>query len=104
MASSGILTWLVVSLLLAAAAAAVLQFRQPGSVRHYLAYVVPAALLGAFMGSEAFKENWRFIGSEKGPEIGGYFIMTSIVFGIFVTVFAGLAALMPAPPREEIER
>lgn len=104
MDGSGIVTWLVVSLILAAAAAAILQFRQAGSVSHYVAYVLPAALLGAFMGSEAFKENWRFIGSEKGPEVGGYFIITSIIFGIFITIFAGLAALMPAPAREEIER
>lgn len=92
----GIVVWLIVGLVLAGLTVGAMQYRSRASMAHDLLYVVPAALLGTYMGSEAFKEPWRFIGSEKGPDIEGFFVITGLIFGVVVAALAGLAARAPA--------
>ncbi len=100
MDAPGIVAWLATGLAVGLIAALVLQWRERADVLHDLVYTIPAGLLGTFMGSEAFKDAWRGVGSERGPEISGFFIVTGIVFGVFITFFAALAARAPAPGEE----
>lgn len=101
MDAAGIVLWIVIGLALGLLAAALLQILERATLVHDLVYVLPAALLGTFMGSEAFKEPWRLIGSEKGPEVGGFFIATGLIFGVVITFMAALAARAPAPAQGE---
>jgi hypothetical protein len=97
----GIAAWLVAGLALAGATVATMQYRERAAAARDALYVVPAALLGTYMGSEAFKEPWRFIGSEKGPELDGFFVVTGLIFGLVVAVLGGLSARAPAPEHLE---
>jgi hypothetical protein len=84
--------------------------REKGNIWHDVLYVLPAALLGVFMGSEAFKEPWHIIGgtsvpnltigSEQGWSIGGFYVITGIIFGAVVVALAAAAARVPATGAE----
>ncbi len=89
---SGFVAWIVVAILLAAFAEVLLQLEDRGNLLHDLLYAIPASFLGTFMGSESFKDNWGFIGSQEGASIGQFNILTAIIFGAFVVFFAALAA------------
>ena len=89
---SGIVVWLIEGAVLAAVVlAGAAQFRglKPRAIWKY---VVPAAFLGTYMGSQSF--TWL---SAKGPEYGGYYFLTSLLFGV-VLAWLALQASPARPP------
>jgi hypothetical protein len=103
MSPLGIVTWILVGLALAALAVTWLRWSGHSTTFHAASYTVAGALLGTFMGSEAFKGSWGPIGSEHGVSVGGYYVLTSLLFGICITVLATLAAASPALAEERAQ-
>ena len=98
MEGTGIIVWLVVSVVLATAVSvAAMQLHNPG-VSQVGRYVLPAALLGTYMGSQSF--TWL---SAKGPEVGGYYLLTSLVFGVVLAWLAAMAAVAEPVPADTSE-
>ncbi len=91
MDSGAIITWLVVAAVLAGVLIALARAQGVDPPTAAL-YLVPASLLGTYMGSESFSHM-----SAKGPDIGGYFIITSLIFGVVVGLLA-LAATTTIEP------
>jgi amino acid transporter len=89
---SGIVVWLIEGAVLAAVVlAGAAQFRglKPRAIWKS---VVPAAFLGTYMGSQSF--TWL---CAKGPEYGGYYFLTSLLFGV-VLAWLALQASTARPP------
>ncbi len=113
MGAAGIVSWVVVAILLAAIIIAIMQVRAKADRLHDVLYVLPGTLLGTYMGSEAFKDPWHIIGgtsvpnftigSEQGWSISGYYVFTSVIFGVVVGALAGAAARAPAPGADSAE-
>jgi len=97
MDATGFAIWIAMGIILGIIAALILLAFRRGHLFHDLLYTVAAGLLGTFMGSEAFKEPWHWLNSEQGPERGGFFIVTALIFGAFITFFAMLAAAAEPP-------
>lgn len=102
MHASGWALWIATSIVIALVALALLWAAGHRNLFYQSLYVLPAALLGAFIGSEGFKDAWGWLGSEKGPEVGSFYVITGIILGAFITLFAALASIAPPPAREEV--
>ena len=97
----GITLWVITGIVIGLVAELILQYMRRGPIVHDLLYVIPAALLGSFMGSEGFKDPWYFFNSEQGFQRGGFYLVTGIILGVFITLFAALAARAERPMMEE---
>ncbi len=91
----GIVTWLAVAVVLAGALVAVARYLG-ADPRVAALYLVPASLLGTYLGSESFTHM-----STKGPDVQGYYILTSLVFGVVVGLL-GMMASMAQPATAEV--
>lgn len=104
MSGSGFGLWIGTSVFLALVALGILWVSGYRDIFFEGLYVLPAALLGSFIGSEGFKDNWGWLGSERGPQIGSFYVVTGLILGAVITFFAALASVAPAPGDVEVSQ
>jgi hypothetical protein len=101
MEALGIFVWLAWSAV--AAALLVVLARPPGeAIYRCLAYAVAGALLGSFVGSEGFKEEWLGFSSDIGPDVDGFQIVMGTIGALVVGDLALLASFATPAPVDDV--